>query len=290
MARGALPENLQRNAGEKKAILKMRKVDLMRLSLLIIFSLSPLFASDTASTAPWLPDGMALVPGGWFDMGSSDGQKDEKPGHKVWVDSFYLEKSEVTVWEYLHCVHSGACRMPLWWNKHFFNRDADDVPGNKWLDMPVTGVSWNDAQAYCAWKGAGYRLPTEAEWEYAARAGSSSNYFWGANMDSADRYAVVDKGLSPVMSRKPNAFGLYDMIGNAWEWCQDRYDGKYYEKSPDRNPTGANDAKKYPYRVVRGGSWNEYRWNLRCANRNYGEQFRRFEGVGFRICRSVREK
>ena len=210
----------------------------MRSALVIIFLFFPLFAWDTASSAQGMPDGMVLVPGGWFDMGSVNGQKDEKPVHKVWVDSFYMGKSEVTVWEYLECVHSGAGKMPLWWNRRFFDQDADELPGRAWLDMPVTGVSWDDAQDYCRWKGAGYRLPTEAEWEYAARAGSSSEYFWGATMDSAARYAVVDKGLSPVMTRKPNAFGLYDMTGNAWEWCQDRYDRKYYEKSPAPQPAG----------------------------------------------------
>jgi formylglycine-generating enzyme required for sulfatase activity len=264
-------------------------------SLLLVFLLSSLgFAADTAVTGQKVPDGMALVPGGWFDMGSLNGQKDEQPAHRAWVDSFYMGKSEVTVWEYFQCVHSGACRMPLWWNKRFFEKSADELPGRAWLDMPVTGVSWDDAQDYCRWKGQnlgfGFRLPTEAEWEYAVRAGSRTEYFWGATMDSAGEFAVVNNGLAPVMTKRPNAFGLYDMTGNAWEWCQDRYGKRYYETSPAKNPQGPDDEKKYPCRVVRGGAWNEYGWNLRCANRNYGEQFRRFEGVGFRICRSVREK
>lgn len=258
----------------------------MRSALLILFLFFPLFAADTAA-AQEASDGMVLVPGGWFDMGSANGQKDEMPVHRVRVDSFYLGKSEVTVWEYLECVRSGSCRMPLWWNRRFFDRQADELPGKAWLGMPVTGVSWDDAQDYCRWKGGCCRLPTEAEWEYAARAGSQSEYFWGETMDSARSYAVIDKGLSPVMAKKPNRFGLSDMLGNAWEWCQDRYDKKYYQRSPAENPKGPPEGKKYLYRVVRGGSWNEYGWNLRCANRNYGEQFRRFEGVGFRICRSV---
>ncbi|MDD5675453.1 MAG: formylglycine-generating enzyme family protein [Chitinivibrionales bacterium] len=254
-----------------------------------MFIFLPRVYADTLSMVGGVPVDMVFIPAGWFVMGSSSGENDEKPVHKVFVDSFFMEKSEVTVWEYLECVHAGACRMPLWWNKKFFNNQADDIPGNKWLAMPVVGVSWDNAQDFCAWKGTGYRLPTEAEWEYAARAGSTSEYFWGNTMDSAAEYAVIDKGISPVMTRKPNAWGLYDMIGNAWEWCQDRYDKNYYKKSPERNPTGPGDSesKKYPYRVVRGGEWNEYRWNLRCANRNYGEEFRRFNGVGFRICRSI---
>jgi formylglycine-generating enzyme required for sulfatase activity len=180
--------------------------------------------------------------------------------------------------------------MPLWWNKHFFNKSADEISGKDWLNMPVTGISWDDAERYCSWVGNGARLPTEAEWEYAARAGTSQEYFWGNDMKSASKYTVMDKGLSPVMSRQPNPWGLFDMIGNAWEWCADRYDKNYYKKSPPDNPKGPEDPKKYSYRVVRGGAWNEYSWNLRCANRSYGEQFRRYEGLGFRICRSVQAK
>jgi formylglycine-generating enzyme required for sulfatase activity len=233
---------------------------------------------------------MVLVPGGAFAMGSADGQKDELPVHTVNVDSFYMKSTEVTVWEYLQCVRAGACRMPIWWNKRFFEGKADDRSGKVWLGMPITGISWDDAQAYCRWLGPGYGLPTEAQWEYAARAGSAGRYFWGDSMDRADSFAVVRGGLAPVKSKKPNAFGLYDMTGNAWEWCDDRYDKNYYKQSPRENPPGPADGKKYSYRAVRGGGWNEYSWNLRCANRNYGEQFRRYEGVGFRVCRSVTDR
>jgi formylglycine-generating enzyme required for sulfatase activity len=232
---------------------------------------------------------MVLIPAGSFDMGSVNGNKDERPVHRVQVDSFYIGETEVTIWEYLQCVQSGGCRMPFWWNKRFFPDKADDLPGSEWLSLPVTGISWHDAQAYCSWKGDGYRLPTEAEWEYAARGGASSERFWG-DTGSASTYAVVKDRLSTVKSVRPNRYGLYDMIGNAWEWCQDRYDPQYYRKSPDKNPAGPTDGKQYPYRTVRGGSWNEYGWNLRAANRNYGEPFRRFDGVGFRICRSADRK
>jgi len=239
------------------------------------------FAADTASCK------LMLVPGGVFAMGSEDGDRDERPVHVVRVDSFFLGETEVTIWEYLQCVEAGKCRMPLWWNKRFFPAKADDLSGKEWLSLPITAVSWEDARAYCVWKGGGFRLPTEAEWEYAARGGSTADYFWGNGSDGAEGFAVIKNGLSRVKSTKPNQFGLFDMLGNAWEWCQDRYDAHYYRVSPSDNPMGPSDSLKYPYRVVRGGSWNEYLRNLRCANRSYGEQFRRFDGVGFRICRSA---
>ncbi len=248
--------------------------------LILIGSLSSRAADSTAAE-------MVLIPAGTFDMGSTRGQNDEQPVHRVSIDSFYMGATEVTIWEYLQCVHSGNCRMPYWWNKRFFPQKVDDLPGKEWLNLPVTGVSWDDARAYCTWMGKGFRLPTEAEWEYAARGRTGSEYFWGNNTDSASLYAVINERLSTVKSACPNQYGLYDMLGNAWEWCQDRYDAHYYQKSGAENPRGPTDPKKYPYRVVRGGSWNEYLWNLRSANRNYGESFRRFDGVGFRICRSA---
>ncbi|MBN1603473.1 MAG: formylglycine-generating enzyme family protein [Chitinispirillaceae bacterium] len=233
---------------------------------------------------------MILIPAGDFMMGSTYGPKDEQPVHRVHVDSFYLGISEVTIWEYLQCVQSGNCRMPYFWNKQFFPGKVDDLEGKEWLNLPVTGISWEDAQAYCRWKGEGYRLPTEAEWEYAARGRSGGDFFWGNRKDSVSQYAVIKKRFLPVKTLMPNQFGIYDILGNVWEWCEDRYDPHYYKKSPINNPCGPDEAKKYPCRVARGGSWNEYIWNLRCANRHYGESFRRYDGVGFRICRSVTDK
>ncbi|HEX3020418.1 MAG TPA: SUMF1/EgtB/PvdO family nonheme iron enzyme [Chitinispirillaceae bacterium] len=257
---------------------------LVHLIYIIIIGAAVINAADSTIT------NMILIPASDFMMGSSHGPKDEQPAHKIHVDSFYIGITEVTIWEYFQCVQSGDCRMPYFWNKRFFAGKVDDLTGTEWLSLPVTGVSWEDAQSYCKWKGEGYRLPTEAEWEYAARGGTGSDFFWGDKKDSASQYAVIKKQLSPVKTALPNQFGLYDMLGNAWEWCQDRYDPQYYKKSPTGNPSGPDDAKKYPYRVARGGNWNEYIWNLRCANRHYGESFRRFDGVGFRVCRSVKNK
>jgi formylglycine-generating enzyme required for sulfatase activity len=251
---------------------------------LLLWATLSIKAADSAASA------MILIPSGTFNMGSVNGAKDERPVHRVQVDSFYLGATEVTIWEYLTCVQSGNCRMPYWWNKRFFPQKADELSGKDWLNLPVTGVSWDDAQAYCRWLGQGFRLPTEAEWEYAARGGTQFDYFWGNTTDSASKYAVINDQLSPIMTVRPNPYGLYDMLGNAWEWCGDRYDAHYYKTGCSINPVGPVDSARYPYRVVRGGSWNEYIWNLRSANRNYGESSRRFDGVGFRICRSVHIK
>lgn len=262
----------------------MKQMKHIHFTLLLMLGISIINAGDSTIT------NMVLIPGGYFTMGSTHGPKDEQPAHRVYVDSFYIGIMEVTIWEYFQCVQSGDCRMPYFWNKRFFAGKVDDMAGTEWFSLPITGVSWEDAQSYCNWKGEGYRLPTEAEWEYAARGGTDSDYFWGDKKEGASQYAVIKKQLSPVKSLSANQFGLYDILGNAWEWCFDRYDPRYYQKSPAENPVGPDDAKKYPYRVARGGSWNEYIWNLRCANRHYGESFRRYDGVGFRICRSVKRK
>lgn len=257
----------------------------MKPAVFFLIICSIIFAENDSS-----PDGMILIAAGNFEMGSTKGQRDEKPVHSVHVDSFFMGETEVTIWEYLQCVKDGVCRMPFWWNRHYFPKKADEISGKDWLRLPVTGVSWDDAQRYCKWKGPGYSLPTEAQWEYAARGKTDTEYFWGDKADSIRFYASAGNMLLPVKSFRPNRFGLFDMLGNVWEWCQDRYDTHYYKKSPENNPAGPLDSEKYPYRVVRGGSWNEYMWNIRSANRNYGEPFRRFDGVGFRICRSLEVK
>jgi formylglycine-generating enzyme len=228
-------------------------------------------------------EGMILIPAGSFRMGKDGGGTDEAPSHAVFLDAFYLSKTEITIWEYLECVHDGKCRMPDFWNKAYFDDPPAGIPP-PWLRFPVTGVSWNDAMDYCRWRGSGFRLPTEAEWEYACRAGTTTAYFWGDRFrDGAARYANVGRDLEPVASHEPNPWGLYDMIGNVWEWCLDAYSKTYYRKGPDRNPCNAPADPGRGQRAVRGGSWNEYRWNLRSANRYRGEANRGYKGLGFRI-------
>jgi formylglycine-generating enzyme required for sulfatase activity len=223
---------------------------------------------------------MVWIPGGTFRMGSNE-YDDEKPVHTLTVSGFWISKYEITVGQYKKFVRATGHRALPDWVSKFSPTD----------NHPVVGVSWNNAVAYCKW--AGMRLPTEAEWEYAARGGlKGKKYPWGDRIshDNAnyDEPGVRDrwKYTAPVGSFSPNGYGLHDMVGNVWEWCADWYDSGYYVKSPENNPTG---PVKGTYRVLRGGSWGGNPSYLRCANRYYyTPTFRYFDylGFGFRCVRS----
>jgi len=246
------------------------------------------------SSAEWLLqlEGMVQIPAGWFLMGSP------YPGlqHKVWVDAFLIDRCEVTNAQYEKFMKATGHKAPVDWNNDNFNKP----------DHPVAGVSWFDAEAYAKW--AGKRLPTEAEWEKAARGGLVGKiYPWGDSIshDNAndsfepqyggtggrDRWAYT----SPVGSFPPNGYGLYDVAGNASEWCADWYHEDYYRSSPERNPKGPETGSGFALRpkrfdvwfvgrVLRGGA-------LRCASRsrwppNYTEYPNLLlEEVGFRCAR-----
>jgi formylglycine-generating enzyme required for sulfatase activity len=252
------------------------------VGILLLFSIplaSPAWTPDTSAVAP---PGMTRITGGWFLMGRNNGGLDERPEHRVFVDSFWMSKTEVTVWEYLACVRDGRCRIPDWWNRRYFDDPGPAFSKIEWLSFPVMGVSWSDAMDFCRWKGNGSRLPTEAEWEYACRAGTRTAYFWGDDFSLAGRFANVSGQPQPVGRHEPNPWGLLDMIGNVWEWCLDCYSGDFYRKSPQINPVGPPLDPAKSSHVARGGSWNEYRWNLRCANRSSGEPGKGYKGLGFR--------
>jgi len=262
--------------------------------LILLFIFTNVSISGTVST-PLLKDchNMIKIPAGSFMMGSKNGSNDELPVHKVYVDSFWICKAEVTIFEYLECVKEGIVSMPDWWNTKYFQENIHDNDEPDWLNFPVTGVSWQDAVKFCKWKGKGYRLPTEAEWEYTARAGSKKEYLWGDksaggdifdNYDStAMKYANIEGGLKAIMSTQPNNWGLYDMTGNVWEWCLDSYRKDYYQTSLQNNPQGPTPRSGPDLKSVRGGSWKEYSFNLRLANRSYGEANKGYKGVGFRM-------
>jgi len=185
------------------------------------------------------PVAMVLVPGGTYSMGTDGGFPDQQPRHEVVLDPFYMDIHEVTNKQYQKFIEDTGRRNPDFWFPDI------DLP-----DEPVVGVSWKDAVAYAAW--AGKRLPTEAEWEYAARGGTiGRKYPWGDSFDPS--YANVGSfGIAPVKSFRPNDHGLYDMVGNVWEWCSDWYGQEYYGESPRENPQGPSGGK---YKVLRGWAW-----------------------------------
>jgi len=217
---------------------------------------------------------MVLIPAGEFSMGSND-YGDEKPVHTVYLDAFYIDRYEVTNAQYKKFMDATGHKAPAFWSDSKYN-----APNH-----PVVGVSWNDAKAYAEW--AGERLPTEAEWEKAARGGLvGKKYPWGDNIthDDANYDGTGGKDVwehtSPVGSFAPNGYGLYDMAGNAWEWCADWYDSGCYAKSPSRNPTGPDSGSS---RVLRGGSWGYGGTDsLRVAYRGFDDPAYMFGFVGFR--------
>ena len=171
---------------------------------------------------------MVLIPAGEFQMGSNEGDDTEKPVHTVYVDAFYIDKYEVTQAQYNKFLEVN----PQWGNP---SRD------NAYDNHPATPVSWYGAMAYAQW--VGKRLPTEAEWEKAARGGLVGQaYSWGNSIDSSKVFLNGGMGNNmPVGSYPPNNYGLYDMIGNAWEWCLDEFDPDFYGKSQRRNPIAGTD-------------------------------------------------
>jgi len=197
---------------------------------------------------------MGVIPAGEFWMGidGTIGLEDERPRHKVWLDTFSIDLYEVTTSRYGKFLAATGRTPPWLW---------DSVRLAIHGERPVVGVDWEDADAYCRW--AGKRLPGEAEWEKAARGTDERLYPWGNQPPTADlaNFAVgarfsYSQALMPVGRYKEgkSPFGLYDMAGNVWEWVQDWYEGAYYERGPDRNPTGPEEGQ---FKVLRGGAWSE---------------------------------
>lgn len=212
--------------------------------------------------------GMVHVPGGTFLMGSPEGfgDKNEHPQHRVTISGFYIDSTEVTQKQFTKVMGFNP--------SHF-----KGCP-----NCPVDSVSWKDACEYC--RRIGKRLPTEAEWEYAARAGSTSNYFWGDTMNGtyAWHYGNSDNRTHSVAQKSPNAFGLYDMTGNVWEWCSDWGSDDYYSKSVSQDPHGPDSGT---FNVTRGGGFgfNRNGYILRSAYRNLYPSGYRNINIGFRCAR-----
>jgi len=220
---------------------------------------------------------MVLIPSGEFQMGSNSMANDAKPVHTVYLDAFYIDVYEVTNNQYAKFMRDTSHEAPAYWDDPIFGLS----------NRPVVGVSLRDAQDYCKW--AGERLPTEAEWEKAARGGlSARSYPWEGEISHrhANYYGIgigdiYDSITAPVGSFPPNGYGLYDMSGNVSEWCSDWYDDNYYKISPRINPTGPTWGKNS---VIRGGSWGDSAICLRVASRSFGRPNYIDSKIGFRCC------
>jgi formylglycine-generating enzyme required for sulfatase activity len=212
-----------------------------------------------AQASVQVPVDMVLVPAREFRMGSNEGDADEKPVHQVYLDAFYIDKYEVTNALYEKFMQATGRQAPVYWNDKDYNTP----------NQPVVGVSWHDAEAYCQW--AGKRLPTEAEWEKAARGTDGRIYPWGNQWEerkanssgTADGYQYTAPVGSFETGKSP--YGAYDMAGNVWEWVADWYAEKYYQGSPARNPTGPESGQS---RVLRGGAWHYNQYYVRASSRN----------------------
>jgi sulfatase modifying factor 1 len=215
-----------------------------------------------------------FVKGSTFKMGDTfgDGNADERPLHRVTVSDFYIAKTEVTVAQY-----RAFCNVT--------DRTMPSKPSWGWKENnPIVNVSWDDVDAFCDWVGG--RLPTEAEWEYAARGGSQSRGYKYSGSHVVDDVAwyVSNSGkrTQSVGRKTPNELGLYDMSGNVWERCSDWYGEGYYKSSPSLNPQGPS---KGSFRVLRGGGWSSYPEDVRAADRGWSGPFSRGSGIGFRPAR-----
>ena len=219
---------------------------------------------------------MICVPAGAFIMGN-ERLFNAGPAHQVYLDSFYIDQCEVTVAQYRAFVRAAGRNMP-------------PKPSWGWKDdHPIIKVNWSEAGAYCAW--AGKRLPTEAEWEKAARGTDGQAYPWAGDfpedranlMGAQDGYATT----APVgrFPKGRSAYGVVDMAGNVWEWCADWYEAEYYAHSPAHNPKGPARGQTH---VFRGGAWNNTLYVLQTANRGHAPPDFRDNSIGFRCAKSAR--
>ena len=218
----------------------------------------------------------------------NDADDDEIPQHKVRISKgFQMGVYEVTLGQFKKFIASSGRDDLITDDFIKYNSHGDSAA--------VTKVSWHDAQDFIQWLnkkegGSRYRLPTEAEWEYAARAGTNTIYSWGNAKSQAGSYAWYDKNAydvgrkyaHAVGTKKPNPWGLYDMHGNVWEWVQDWYNENYYRNSASTDPKGPSSGR---YRVFRGGGWYDGAGYLRSADRNNNSPGFRNDGLGFRLVR-----
>jgi formylglycine-generating enzyme required for sulfatase activity len=220
---------------------------------------------------------LVLIKGSWFMMGSEEGADNERPIHRVWVDTFEIAAWQVTNGEYAIFLRATGHAPPPSWNDPKFNDP----------DQPVVAISWFEAVHYCKWlsgvTGRHFRLPTEAEWECAARGGVEGKlYPWGDDPPQSrpDYHSRWQTGPEPAARSTPTSSGLYDICENVHEWCSDWYAADYYGVSPDRNPRGPAAGSR---RVSRGGSWRHQIKISCCAARSSIPPDFQYTDYGFRI-------
>ena len=239
-----------------------------------------------ASTNPFQADresrnrAFAPIAGGWFTMGTEQGHEDERPPHRVFVDPFEIGIYPVTRAEYEQFVADTSHDTPCDWSHQPFTQ----------ADLPVVGVSWQDAVAYCQWRsgqdGRAVRLPTEAEWEYAARGRQQALFPWGEGVPGW----IPNGGRGPlpapwpVTLGEPNDFGLFGIATNVHEWCADWHDQDYYSRSPERHPEGPAQGRR---RAARGGAWRHAQTFCRVTLRSKLDPSFRYNDFGFRLARSL---
>ncbi len=235
---------------------------------------------------------MVLVPAGPFKMGSNSGGSDEQPVHQVYLDEFYIDQYEVTNAHYAAFLREQGNQEEGGVN--WLNPDSSRLSGDgkAWEiaagydDHPVTGISWYGAKAYCAWRGG--RLPTEAEWEKAARGDDQRTYPWGEAIDchlanyGNDECGIQDTTPVGAYLAGVSPYGAYDMAGNVWEWVADWYDENYYKNSPSENPTGPKDEENKSSKVLRGGGWIYSEGYARAPGRDSAGPADQAGGIGFR--------
>ncbi len=273
----------------------MKRIGKLFLCAMFVMCAALLVAQETVSA----DDGFVFIEGGSFSMGSAFGRRDENPVHKVFLSSFYMSDHEVTQAEYKKVMGT---------NPSYYSGDNRPVENVRWYDAieycnklsEMKGLtpcySKNGNSYTCDFTANGYRLPTEAEWEYAAGGGNKSNgyIFSGSNGYTTDSEKVYDIGsvawydvemgwgsTHDIKTKQPNELGLYDMSGNVWEWCWDLYGS--YSSSAQANPTGLSSGHS---RVYRGGSWNCYWFECRVAERNHSGPDYYFSDLGFRVVRT----
>ena len=260
-----------------------------RLLAALVASCIPLIAAESGPVEEGAaPEGMVLVPAGEFTMGrtfeTSDDEsgmrplvlRDDRPAHKVRLDAFWMDATEVTHSAYAEFVAKAGHRAPYHW-------PDGEMPAALGRH-PAYNLDWDDASAFCAWKGK--RLPTEAEWERAARGGlEGEQYPWGkAKPDRTRARYSTQAGPGPVAQHPANDFGLHDMAGGVAEWCQDWFERTYYSKSPEENPQGPAEGL---YRIVRGGAWSDGPNRITVYFRNWVRPNQRTPNLGFRCVQDV---